>query len=470
MMQNNQYPSQQSYIPSSTQGLSTQQQQYGQSYLPTNQQQPPFQPQTQFTNHQFNNQTIDIQQQQMIQNASQIPIGGLATAMANQITPTENKIRAFANYTEDLSSFTEAQNLIYTDQLKSDFQEVIYMNITDDDSLDYLYMKQDIITYPNAFLELIYNRYKEKYEQLIERNPGMSWWLYGGLAYMLHQSYSSFKERCKTTTGSITPKISGKRSRIPFKHAINVKKSKTTTEPKVEIHHPYTKLDHFIQHNYLYNFGKTAEFCVPIDFAGLFMEVTKGLVNKRAKGCDDKRLFNGLNCKFTRKFLAFMCSVSIKTDVYHNIQNAENITNIIQKMTGCNLDTHPFRLSTLKAQHTFDIISSEYNSFQNSKIYNGEDVLIALVSHMTGAYSNTNHFTFGTFVGENLIYMPTNQLSTPNSIIAIIKEHNNKNRNTRKHVIYLYKKSIADRDGVECTMDDDKYPDDYDSDDDLDDN
>lgn len=253
--------------------------------------------------------------------------------------------------TEELTIVQPVSKLKTTDDrlaaLQRDFKLVHEMTLTDDDEYMYsLYIKSAAFTNMEFLCSYLVSLYSTKYSELINAYPGVLPWLIFCVTMCRSRGEGRLRKMCSVDTvksislsqASAFKFVSRRRPAVDTadEDSESAKRARSSQVP-----HPFLKNTYYQSHRALFSIGRCANYCVPSDFASLFLSVSPGMVRLAISGSKEKSIVPGYRATLSRRVVCSLQSREINYTCYR-VAYVDDLLATVAKVTG-----HPVNFDQL---------------------------------------------------------------------------------------------------------------------------
>lgn len=275
-----------------------------------------------------------------------------SSLLANSMIGDSNALTADVNPDmEELTIVQTVNELKMKDErlatLQRDLKLIHEMTLMDDDEYMYsLYIKSAAFTNMEFLCSYLVNLYSTKYAELINAYPGVLPWLIFCVTMCRSRSEGRLRKMCSVDTvksislsqASAFKFVSRRRPAVDVatEDAESVKRARSNQVP-----HPFLKNSYYQTHRALFSIGRCANYCVPSDFASLFLSVSPGMVRLAISGSKDKSVVPGYRATLSRRVVCSLQSREINYTCYR-VAYVDDLLATVAKVTG-----HPVNFDQL---------------------------------------------------------------------------------------------------------------------------
>lgn len=355
---------------------------------------------------------------------------------------------------EGFLSFNEALNPEKQRILHDDLEQIAAMTLTDDEEYLYtLFMSQDYFHLPKVLFNFISSLYRQKYANLYDKYPSLHVYMINVLCNLIYNSEATLKRHCSKSSSRVP--MAGNLDKfaklIPPRKRRREQNTNTITtaavddnEPKAKKSsvegekHPFKKLTIYKKYETLLNVGRCTEYCIPAEFASLFMDVNQSLVKYHKKNGAPAITLNGLTVTFSKSPIFLIRSYMTKNWYFYALEHMDTVSDILSRMTKLTATNEAFQLGKKVNMITYPLGG---NKMEKEKEQSAEFYIVALNSMSCFSLADRSFYCRG-YVDEWFSYNSSDTTMTQDEFETSTRTLNdNKNRYNE-----IYINSLGDSD------------------------
>lgn len=299
--------------------------------------------------------------------------------------------------------------------LQEDFKRICEMTLLDNEEYLYsLFLKSPAFTTVEFLCNYLVSLYSTKYAELIEKYPSIMPWLIFCIGICRSHNEANLKNLCCLDTvkqiriSQASPfKLVCKR-RTPEDVSPEAKRAKMQSAQN-----PFYKNPIYVAHRVLFSIGRCANYCVPSEFAALFLNVTVGQVSKISSG-NVKDVIKGFRGSLSR---TIVCSLQSRETEYtcYRVAFVDNLLEIMTKLTGYPINFNQLNIGIKKNMMRRNLIGSNLDEvrIQGDSHLMPDKHYFCLMNNFQGTVSQTENPVLSLRTYSNIRYDIENEVFEP---------------------------------------------------------
>lgn len=298
---------------------------------------------------------------------------------------------------ENIKAFNDCFPKNEREAMAADFSLLEKMNLIDnDDKLYTLFMHSPSFHNSKYYFEFMSSMYRDHYKELYEKYESLSVYVEFCLATIIFENEARLKSICISNTlrlpnsgSKFTKMLRNKRNFQDTNNAEPNAKISKMNKPK----HPFFDTEFYKSNQTIFSIGKCMLYCIPPDFAALFVQIKSSMVNKMEKSTPIP--VKGLKITFSRPIICLISGRVNKTYTFENLEHLTHLGSIISEMTGLTQMRDAFTFGNKKNLQMIHIATSKAIE-SPSKCYDSGFIMV-VVNNMSGYKLSNDTFTSRTY-------------------------------------------------------------------------